>query len=77
MFADVAQAILEETGIIQNVKYLKEVLNFLRNLLVNFYPSFLDRESFARVIDAVFNVNATIYNRIPEDMLDEINTDAE
>ena len=56
---------------------MKEVLNFLRNLLVNFYPSFLDRESFARVIDAVFNVNAAIYGRIPVNMLDEINADAE
>ena len=77
VFVYVALAVLEATEAIQNAKYLKEVLNFIRNLLVNYYPSFLDREPFARVIDDLLDESAPIYSRVSADLLEEVNLDSE
>ena len=46
------------------VQYLKEIFALFRNLLVNFYITFMDRLVFAKIIDEIFNVSASLYNAI-------------
>ena len=46
------------------LQYLKEIFGLFRNLLVNFYIAFMDRIVFAKIIDEIFNVNASLYNAI-------------
>ena len=47
-----------------DVQYLKEIFCLFRNLLVNFYITFMDRLVFAKVIDEIFDVRASLYNAI-------------
>ena len=78
MFYDVAKIIVNGNSPINDLLFLKEALNFFRNLLVNYLPRLLSLEAFLRIIDLIFDENNKFYNKLDPSLIAEINqaTDA-
>jgi len=62
-FVDPAARVLDEK-IVMRYEYLMEIFRFIRGLVVYFFPRMIEVVSFARLIDEVLNVNASLYGAI-------------
>ena len=72
------RVILGNTSPINDITFLKEALNFFRNLLVNYLPKLLSFESYLKIIDEIFDENNYFYKKLEPQLITEINqaTDA-
>ena len=78
MFYDVTKIIVNGNSPINDLLFLKEALNFFRNLLVNYLPRLISLESFLKIIDLIFDEKNKFYNKLDPSLIEEINqaTDA-